>query len=72
MELSGNIYKILASKSERKELLEGLGLHEDNIKIYLEELGFEVVNEIDVRAVEKTVLLYDGLNDGEGIDQLGD
>jgi hypothetical protein len=63
MGLSGNAYKILVGKSERKELLESLGLREDNSKMYLEELGFEVVNKIDVTegaelywVVVKTVL----------------
>jgi hypothetical protein len=48
MRLSGNVYKILVTKSERKELLERLGLCEDNSKMYLEEQGFEVANKIDV------------------------
>jgi hypothetical protein len=43
--------------------MENLVLREDNIKLYLEELGFEVVNKIDVTesaehswAVVKTML----------------
>jgi hypothetical protein len=43
-----NIYKILVNKSEKKGLLEGLDLCEDNSKMYLEELGFDVVNKSDV------------------------
>jgi hypothetical protein len=50
-------------KCEGKDLQEGLGLCEDNSKMYLEEEGFEVVNKIDVAesgehswAVVKTVL----------------
>jgi len=57
------VYKILVRKSERKGLLEGIGLCEDNSKMYLGEMGFEVVNKIDVTesvehswAVTKTVL----------------
>jgi len=63
MGLSGNAYKILVGKSERKELLESLGLREDNSKMYLEELGFELGNRIGVTesaehswVVVKTVL----------------
>jgi len=48
MGLGGNIYKILVNKSEKKGLLEGLDLCEDNSKMYLEELGFDVVNKSDV------------------------
>jgi N-acetylglutamate synthase-like GNAT family acetyltransferase len=48
MGLSGNTYKILVRESERKGLLEGIGLCENNSKMYLEELGFEIVNKIDV------------------------
>jgi len=63
MRSSGNVYKILVRKSERKGLLEEIGMCKDNSKMYLEELGFEFVNKIDVTesvehswAVVKTVL----------------
>jgi len=63
MRPSGNVYKILVRKSERKGLLEGIGQCEDNSKMYLQELGFEIVNKIDVTesvehswAVVKTML----------------
>lgn len=79
MGLSGNVYKILVRKCERKEPLERLGLCENNSKMYLEELGFEVVNKIDVTesgehswTVVKRCWLGGGLKRGDGIDQLGD
>jgi hypothetical protein len=45
MGLSGTAYTISVKKCERKEFLERLGLCEDNSKMYLEALGFEVVKK---------------------------
>jgi N-acetylglutamate synthase-like GNAT family acetyltransferase len=60
MGLSENVCKILVRKCERKEPLERLGLCEDNSKMYLEELGFEVVNKIDVtESVEHSWILVE-------------